>query len=53
MKKCLCGHDIKYHDIYLNKRGVYCTKDNCNLWQYCDLKIEDVKRFLKGGKNEN
>lgn len=42
---CVCGHRRKDHVRYINgERGangsrLVCTKDNCHLWNYCDLTI--------------
>lgn len=43
LRKCFCGHFKKNHGTYKNgkknKNGsIYCCqKDNCDLWNYCNL----------------
>jgi len=68
MEKCCCGHKREDHAKYVNggknaKGSRYvCTKDNCRLWDACDLKepkkkgelimVGGVRRFF-GKKNTN
>ncbi len=43
--KCFCGHLARDHTLFVggevNKKGsrYVCTKDGCNKWDLCDLKI--------------
>jgi len=45
-KKCFCGHRRKDHGKYVgngrSRKGsrYVCNKDNCSLWQCCDLEEE-------------
>jgi len=43
-KKCCCGHSLGCHYIAYDKKTPICGKDNCTMWNMCDIDPEEIRK---------